>query len=144
MAPDALAIEEHADPRDSDFLATQIDRHNIAVTGIDDYRALNIFVRDECGAIVAGISGGTWAGYLEVYNLWVREERRGQGYGGRLLAAAECEAAARGCGEVLLSTHSFQAPGFYQQRGYEVCGMFDGIAGGHTRYYLRKRLPGGL
>jgi ribosomal protein S18 acetylase RimI-like enzyme len=141
MAPETLRIEEDADARDSDFLGEQIDAHNIAVTGIDDYRALNIFVRDGSGAIVAGISGGTWAGYLQVYNLWVSEGLRGRGYGSRLLAAAEREAVARGCRQVQLDTHSFQAPDFYRKRGYEVCGTFDGIAGGHTRYFLRKRLP---
>jgi len=127
-------------PPDCDFLVEQINKHNIAATGIDDYRGLTIFVRDEAGAIVAGIEGGTWAGYLQVYNLWVREDLRGQGYGRRLLDAAEREATRRGCTQVLLDTHSFQAPGFYLKCGYEVFGTFEGIGGSHTRYYLRKRL----
>jgi ribosomal protein S18 acetylase RimI-like enzyme len=143
MEPDALRIEEDADPRDSDFLGAQIDAHNVAVTGIDDYRALNIFVRGDDGAIVAGISGGTWGGYLEVYNLWVRADLRGGGQGSRLLAAAEREAAERGCAQVLLNSHSFQAPGFYLKHGYRVFGAFEGIGGRHTRYFLRKELSAG-
>jgi GNAT superfamily N-acetyltransferase len=135
-----LNVEDRPDQNDVDFLDDQINRYNVAVTGIDDWRALAIFVRDDAGTIMAGLSGGTWAGYLEVKSLWVREDRRGQGHGRRLLLAAEREALARGCDRVLLDTHDFQAIEFYKRLGYEIFGEFDGIGGRHTRYYLRKRL----
>ncbi len=135
-----LLIEEHPDPRDLDFLEDQINAFNIATTRIDDWRVLAIFVRDDAGQIVAGITGGTWGGYLEIKNLWVSEHLRGQGLGRQLLLAAEQEAGARGCGQVLLDTHDFQAPGFYQKLGYRVFGVFEGIGGRYNRYYLSKRL----
>jgi len=137
--PDLL-IEEHPNPRDLDFVSDQIDTFNIAVTGIDDWRALAIFVRDDAGNIVAGITGGTWAGYLDIKNLWVCERLRGQGLGRRLLLAAEREASARGCAQVLLDTHDFQAPEFYKKLGYSVFGVFENIGGRYNRYYLRKKL----
>jgi GNAT superfamily N-acetyltransferase len=135
-----LVIEEHPNPRDLDFVGDQIDTFNIAVTGIDDWRALAIFVRDDAGQIAAGLTGGTWAGYLEIKNLWVREDLRGRGLGRRLLLSAEQEARARGCAQVLLDTHDFQAPEFYKKLGYVVFGVFEGIGGRHARYYLRKKL----
>jgi ribosomal protein S18 acetylase RimI-like enzyme len=137
--PDLL-IEEHPNPRDLDFVSDQIDTFNIAVTGIDDWCTLAIFVRDDAGNIVAGITGGTWAGYLDIKNLWVCERLRGQGLGRRLLLAAEREASARGCAQVLLDTHDFQAPEFYKKLGYSVFGVFEDIAGRYNRYYLRKKL----
>ena len=127
-------------PRDLDFVSDQLDAFNIAITGIDDWHALAIFVRDDDGQIVAGLTGGTWAGYLEIQNLWVREDLRGQGLGRRLLLAAEQEARARGCTQVLLDTHDFQAPEFYKKLGYSVFGVFEGIGGRYNRYYLRKQL----
>jgi GNAT superfamily N-acetyltransferase len=139
QTPD-LAIDDQPDPRDLDFVEDQINAFNIAVTGIDDWRALGIFVRDEGGRIVAGLTGGTWAGYLEIRNLWVREDRRGQGLGRRLLLAAEREARARGCAQALLDTHDFQAPEFYKKLGYSVFGVFEGIGGRYNRYFLRKQL----
>jgi GNAT superfamily N-acetyltransferase len=139
QTPD-LAIDDQPDPRDLDFVEDQINAFNIAVTGIDDWRALAIFVRDEGGRIVAGLTGGTWAGYLEIRNLWVREDRRGQGLGRRLLLAAEREARARGCAQALLDTHDFQAPEFYKKLGYSVFGVFEGIGGRYNRYFLRKQL----
>jgi len=135
-----LVIEEHPDPHDLDFVSDQLDAFNIAITSIDDWRALAIFVRDDDGQIAAGLTGGTWAGYLEIKNLWVREDRRGQGLGRRLLLAAEQEARARGCTQVLLDTHDFQAPEFYQKLGYNIFGVFEGIGGRYNRYYLRKHL----
>src|SRR5690349_12269357 len=140
MNPPDLIIEEHPDPRALDFVGDQINAYNIAVTGIDDWRALAIFVRDSAGQIVAGINGGTWAGYLEIKSLWVREDLRGRGLGRRLLLAAEQRALQHGCTQALLDTHDFQAPGFYQRLGYTIFGSFEGIGGRHTRYYLRKTL----
>jgi len=135
-----LVPDDDPDPRDLEFLEDQINAYNIAVTGIAEWYPLAIFVHDAGGQIVAGINGGMWAGYLEVKNLWVREDLRGQGLGRRLLLAAEQAARGRGCTQVLLDTHDFQAPGFYQRLGYTIFGAFEGIGGHHTRYYLRKRL----
>jgi GNAT superfamily N-acetyltransferase len=135
-----LAIEEHPEQRDLDFVEDQINGFNIAVTGIDDWRALAIFVRGDDGQIAAGLTGGTWGGYLDLRCLWVSEGLRGQGFGRRLLLAAEQEARARGCTQVLLDTHDFQAPEFYKRLGYTVFGVFEGIGGRYNRYYLRKQL----
>ncbi len=138
-SPD-LVIDDHPDPPDLEFLEDQINAYNVAVTGIVDWYPLAIFVRDAAGQIVAGVNGGMWAGYLEIKNLWVREDLRGQGVGRRLLLAAEQEALRRGCTQVLLDTHDFQAPDFYRRLGYTIFGTFEGIGGRHTRYYLRKTL----
>jgi GNAT superfamily N-acetyltransferase len=135
-----LIIDDHPDPRDLEFLEDQINAYNIAATGIVDWYPLAIFVRDDAGQIVAGIDGGMWGDYLEIKNLWVSERLRGQGLGRRLLLAAEQQARARSCAQVLLDTHDFQAPEFYKKLGYSVFGVFQGIGGKYNRYYLRKQL----
>ena len=70
----------------------------------------------------------------------MRADRRRRGLGTRLLAAAEREIGRRGCGQVALSTHSFQAPGFYARFGYQECGRTPAYPRGHDEIHLVKRL----
>ena len=136
-----LTIEHNPNPSDLQFLEDQIDQFNIAVTGYDDFQWLAIVVRDEAQAIIAGVSGFTWGGSCKINSLWVHPDRRGQGWGQALLHAAEQEAVARGCHVVVLDTHSFQAPDFYQKLGYTMVGAQEDFPFGHRHYFLHKRLP---
>jgi GNAT superfamily N-acetyltransferase len=121
-------------------LDKEINAFNAAVTGYADGRPLGIVVRDDSGDLLAGLSGWTWGGCGYIELLWVRSDRRGSGLGARLLAAAEEEIARRGCDQVALSTHSFQAPGFYARFGYQECGRTPGYPRGHDSIHLVKRL----
>jgi len=67
-------------------------------------------------------------------------DQRGCGQGTQLLAAAEREILRRGCDQVALSTHSFQAPGFYARFGFQECGRTPGYPRGHDQIHLVKRL----
>jgi len=138
-----LALEATPDPIDLQFLSQSLHDYNSAQTGVRDERRLAIFVRDEAGQIVAGLSGWTFYGWLAVDLLWVREDLRRQGFGDQLIKAAEEEAIICGCTQVQLDTFDFQAPEFYKKHGYEVFGVLDGYAGNHKRYYLRKYLNHG-
>jgi len=89
----------------------------------------------EPGKIPAASAG---CGYIDL--LWVRDDQRSCGLGTRLLAAAEAEIRRRGCDRVALSTHSFQAPGFYARFGYTECGRTPGYPHGHDDIHLVKQL----
>lgn len=65
---------------------------------------------------------------------------RGQGYGTKLMAAAEAEARRRGCRDAYLDTFSFQARPFYERCGYEVFGTLEDFPTGHQRFVMRKSL----
>ena len=101
------------------FLAERIYEFNAGATGYADGKLLAGCVRNGAGDIIAGFNGHTWGGCCEIAHVWVHERHRGQGLGTRLVRAAEAEAIARGCTQVVLATHSFQAPGFYERLGYE-------------------------
>jgi ribosomal protein S18 acetylase RimI-like enzyme len=135
-------VDAHPAPEDVQFLENQINAFNIAQTGIGAERdiLLSILLRDDAGQISAGVYGFTWGGCCDIRFLWVRSDLRGQGYGRSLLEAAEREARRRGCSQVVLDTHSFQAPGFYQKLGYEIVGVVDEYPRGHKKYYLKKLL----
>lgn len=135
-----LTVEGAPSLDDIRFIEERIVAYNVAVTGYDDYRPLAVFVRDDAGAIVAGLTGFTWGGTLKIEFVWVAENLRGQGYGSRLVRAAEREAMARGCQQAVLDSHSFQAPGYYPKLGYICCGLADDWPLGYQQSYFHKRL----
>jgi ribosomal protein S18 acetylase RimI-like enzyme len=140
MTSDALRVEDDPRPEDTAFLDARLYEFNAAASGVDDGRWLAIFVRDAGGEIVAGMHGWTWGGTGFVQTLWVREDLRGRGLGARIMAAAEAEAVRRGCHQMHLDSHSYQAPGFYRRLGYEVIGELPGWPGDDTRIFFRKAL----
>jgi GNAT superfamily N-acetyltransferase len=139
---DEIEITDENDEQVVSFLRDRIFEFNIAATGFDDGRSLTAVIMDDAGEIIAGLAGFTWGGYAKVEWLWVAPDYRGQGLGHRLLAAAECEAAARGCLVVRVDTHTFQAPAFYARLGYEVIGQVAGAPLGHGEVFFSKAIGG--
>ena len=135
-------METTHQPRDEhvQYLENQINEHNMVRTGRRDYQPLAVLQWDQHEVILAGLYGFTWADWLEIKFVWVREELRGQGYGRRLVETAEAEARARGCHHVWLDSYTFQAPAFYQRLGYEVFGILRGYPPPHDRVFLTKKL----
>ena len=133
-------VEDHPDPADLDVLETQIRREASAAMGLGGEADLAIFVRD-AGRIVAGISGWTWGDCCELQSLWVSRVCAG-GASPRLIAAAEAEAAARGCTQTVHFTYAFQARALYEQNGYELVGCVEDFPSGTDVLWYRKRLKG--
>jgi GNAT superfamily N-acetyltransferase len=132
-------VEDDPDPLDIGFLETQIRHEASAAMGLGDEAELAIFVR-EAGKIVAGISGWTWGDCCELQSLWVEPGLRGRWLGPRLLAAAEAEAAARGCTQTVLFTYVFQARRLYEWAGYELVARVEDFPSGTDVRWYRKRL----
>jgi GNAT superfamily N-acetyltransferase len=124
----------------TDELRDRLYEYNAAATGVDDGRLMTAAIRDDDGRLVAGMTGWTWAGCGYIDQLWVRADHRGQRIGTRLLDSAEAEARARGCSLMVVSTHSFQAPGLYERRGYVERGRVWGYPQGHAHIHLAKEL----
>lgn len=125
-------------------LRGRLGDENVARAGIDQGRELAVFVRDGEGELVGGISGWMWGACIEIDYLWVHPDLRGQGYGTRLLRTLEQEARALGCRSAVVDTYSFQAPAFYQKRGYELLGTVGGYPRGYQKLFLKRdlTLPG--
>ena len=135
-----LSILDAPDRRDVEYLADRLDEYNMANTGIMDGRLLAIILRDHHNDIIAGLYGWTWGRCCEVQTLWVHEQYRGQGLGTRLMAAAEGEARARGAAQMVLTTHSFQAPDFYRRLGFQPIGYVEDYPAGYQHIFMAKRL----
>lgn len=127
----------------TDQLKTELDdliyKFNGEATGITDGLSLQLEFR-EVTELLAGLSGWTWGGTAYIDLLWVRADLRGRGMGTRLLDEAEAEAVRRECTQVVLSTHSFQAPALYRDRGYTEFGRVQDYPRGHAHLHFVKQL----
>lgn len=129
-------------------LADEIDRELLAAIRKSQPQALNssftLTIRDESGALAAGLVASTGYGWLLVKMLWVSEGERGRGLGRRLMEEAEAEGVRRGCHGAWLDTSMPDAARFYERLGYETFGLLentpDDMVPGHRRWFMRKRL----
>lgn len=112
---------------------------NAALIPDQPFTSFGIFVRDDADATAAGLIGNTYAGWLFIALLWVREDLRRAGIGRMMMAEAERRARQRGCHSIWLDTFSFQAPGFYAKLGFREFGRLD-YPPGHQRIFLQKQL----
>ncbi len=135
-----IVSEPRAESGDAAFVRDGLALFNVAVTGDSYYSPLAIFLKDERGAVLGGALGHVWGGWLDLDTLWVAEPFRGQGYGAKLLRAAEDEARMQGCHGVFLTSFSFQAPTFYEKFGYEVVAEIPDYPKGHSHHVLKKML----
>jgi GNAT superfamily N-acetyltransferase len=135
-----IAIEDEPRPEDIRVLEDLIYEFNRTATGIRDGRYLALFLRDGDGRVIGGLFGWTWGATCYVRYLFVPQELRRQGYGTRLMRLVEDEAKVRGCHQIALETHDFQAPEFYRGLGFEAVGLIDGYPIGHHSVTMVKRL----
>jgi GNAT superfamily N-acetyltransferase len=137
-----FVVERDPDPLDVEFLELQIRREANLAMSLGDEVELAIFVRDG-DRIVAGISGWTWGDCCELSSLWVDSSLKGRWFAPRLIAAAEAEAAARGCTQTVHFSYGFQARRLYERAGYEVVGRVEDFPAGTDALGFRKRLRPG-
>jgi len=143
MPTNAVVLLDEAQCQELEsFLADRIYEFNAEVTGYSDGKLLAGSIRSDAGEVIAGFSGHTWGGCCEISHLWVHERHRGQGLGRTLLQVAEAEARRRSCAQVVLMTHSFQAPEFYERLGYERRYAIEGRPKGHSNIVYIKLLQG--
>jgi GNAT superfamily N-acetyltransferase len=135
-----ITSEPDASREERNVLIDSVDNYNMRVTGDADYYPINLFLRDDNGAIRGGVLCDLWGGWLHIRFLWVDEALRKQGFGSRLLVAAEEEAWVKGARNAFVETFSFQARPLYERHGYRVFGELEDYPPGHRHYFLRKAL----
>lgn len=128
------------DQQDLALLGAELAAFNDADVGPSNRQALAVFVRNDAGQLMAGISGYTAWGWLYVQWLWVDARMRGQQIAGQMLQQAEREALARGCHGALIDTFSPIAAKTYARQGYQRFGELPDFPVGRSRVFLQKRL----
>jgi GNAT superfamily N-acetyltransferase len=136
-----VRLTDAPDPRDSAVIAEGLAHYNESKAGFRDYRPLAVLVSDpETGETIGGLQGRTSLGVLLIERFFLPEKFRGDRLGSRVLDMAETEGKRRGCALAALFTLHFQAPGFYQKRGWEIAARLECPPPGATRFLMTKRL----
>jgi GNAT superfamily N-acetyltransferase len=122
-------------------LDAELSAYNLETSGVHVRSEFTVKIEDDAGDLVAGLSGWTWGTCAGISLVWVREDRRNQRAGARLLAAADRVARERGCHQIVVSSFTFQAPGFYERHGFVETGRTEGLPiEGAADVHLAKRL----
>lgn len=100
----------------------------------------SIYLKDENSIIRGGAVVWVHKESIYVDILWIEESLRGQGYGTKLLQAAEEEGKKRGCKYSTVDTYSFQAEEFYLKNEYQIIGEVRNYLFHHTKIFFRKEL----
>jgi len=133
-------ITDDGNEKDVAELHAMLKAYNLSKREPSQSVPIGIFLENENGKKLAGLTGETFGNWLCIKYLFVEEELRGAGIGKQLIAAAESEAKKRGCRYAFADTFSFQAPDFYRGLGYkDVFSLTDYPYTG-ARYYFTKEL----
>ncbi len=135
-----IILETQITDQDRESLRSKLREFNQKHAQPENHQDFMLIIKNDKGELQGGILCDTYWDWLHIDTLWLAEEFRNQGYGNKLLVAAEAEAKKRGCQNSHLETHDFQALDFYKKNGYEVCGQLDDLPQGYNRYLLKKHL----
>ena len=131
MLEQEIEIVTKETSRISSYLEHRLYEFNVEATGISDGEQFAAVIKGDNDDIIAGVSGHIWGGHCEIKQLWVSEANRGHGLGLRLMSAAEKEAVRRSCHQIVVATHSFQAPRYYEKLGFSRIAEISDYPMGH-------------
>lgn len=133
-----LVVEDSPDPADLALLEERVAAAAIEAAGVGAEQEFGVFVRDDDGRVLAGISGIVWGRCCDLQAMWVDDALRGRGLARALMAGAEAEARRRGCRRVAFFAYDLLAPGFYPRLGYRTVGVIEGCPeGSAVRWYCK-------
>jgi len=132
-----VEVEGVPDAATQQVIDQGLDEYNFGKAGPDNAEDLWVIARDDQGVVKGGVKARTFYAWMFIDWLWVANSVRGAGVGSMLMDKAEAVARERGCIGAYVDTFSFQAPDFYQSRGYEEFGRIEGMPAGHTCIWLR-------
>lgn len=123
-----------------DVIENGLQNYNANASSINEVKPLNIIATGKDKQIYGGAIGRTWGECCELQQFWVDDLYRSNGVGTFILESFEKEAKNRACTLIYLDTFSFQAPLFYQKRGYKEVSRISGFTGGEAKIHMQKIL----
>lgn len=139
--PYTICISDTIDAEVEQTILEGLNAYNDAITGYQDRQVLSVVVRDrDSQRVLGGAMGRTSLGLLFLDLFYLPPALRGLGLGSRILQQFEEEGRRRGCASAVLYTISFQAPEFYELRGWRRFGEIACSPEGTSRVFMSKTL----
>jgi len=136
-----LTVTDTPSERAKEVIEGGLNGYNAEQAGYWDWRGLAVLVSDPgTSEVLGGLLGRTSLGLLFIDLVFLPDSLRDHGLGGRILEMAEAEGRERGCRRAVLYTISFQAPGFYERRGWREFGRIPCEPPGTARVFMTKEL----
>ena len=131
------------DPELSERINRELVAYNVEITGVSEMTPLSVKVTGDDGGLIAGLDGVSWGTAMLIDSVWVHPEHRKDGWGTKVMAAAESEARTRGCTDMSVCSFTFQVSDFYKRFGFVETGRRLGYPNGTADVVMWKGLTGG-
>lgn len=135
-----LRFKESASPEEMSALIEGINIESAEAKEMGKIIPFAYLIKDSTGKTLAGVTGVTLYGCLEIDTLWVHPEFRKKDWGKQLVHEAEKLGKKRGCTFAYVATMDWEARPFYEKLGYKLESTREGFENGSKMYILRKPL----
>jgi ribosomal protein S18 acetylase RimI-like enzyme len=146
-----ILLSAHADPyqvqidhelEETEAISQGLRDYNTGFLGHHETIHFAVYLKDENEQVIGGVIAWVRSGIQLLYidTIWLSEEARNQGYGKKLMLAAEAEGKKHGCTHAQVDTLSFQAEPFYRKLGYKRIGVVKKLYNEHDAIFMRKNL----
>lgn len=129
---------DHSSRKPIELLTKGLDSNAAKKRGYNPVEEFGLFLWDDENQIVGGCNGLLYYGCIFIDQLWVDERFRGQGYGKKLIQAAEDLGKQKGCKFSTIETMDWEALDFYKKLGYYVELERGGYIDNVKMYCLRR------
>ena len=123
---------------DVDFLVHGLSREAATQRGLKPLQPYGFFLKNEKSQTVGGICGYCYYGCLGIDGLYIDLLYRGQGWGRKLIEAAESFGRDQNVSIFAVNTMDWEAKEFYERQGYRVEFTRTGFENDSILYYMRK------
>lgn len=112
--------------------------HNLTQGIASKSTRVALFLRDQTNAVVGGLLGAIYWGWLDLQTFWIDESVRGQGYGTKLLNRAIEMSLDNNSPHIYTDVINAQNLGFFHHHGFQTFATLPDRPHGHITHLLRK------
>ena len=134
-----MVVVADPDEKDLELIEQGVLDYGISEVGGKLPRKWAFHITDN-GELLGGATGRDHLSQFYLDNIWVVEERRLKGLGGRIHEEVVACAEKCGCRRILLSTLNKRAVKFYRKLGYEKIAEIDDYVSGFDLFFMVKMI----